>query len=301
MPQCLGWSRLLAGWGLIAITAGLSGCQWAVLSPAGPIAEGNRIILLDSLAIMLAIVVPTLCALLVVCIWYREGNARARYRPEFSYSGRLELLVWSIPALVVFFLGGMAWISAHRLDPAQPIPSSAPPLELEVIALDWKWLFIYPQQGIASVNRLVVPVGVPLHLQITSASVLNVFFVPQLGSEIYGMYGMSSRLNLRADRAGTYFGLSAHFSGNGFADMAFDVLALPADQFSAWMAQTHVHGPSLDEPAYRGLLRQTARVAPYTYRDVMPGLFQAVTAQRLPPGVGPQLPDGASESVQAVH
>jgi cytochrome o ubiquinol oxidase subunit II len=265
----------------------LAGCHTAVLSPAGPVSEGERIVLLDSLAIMLAVGIPTIVCTLVFAYWFRASNTRARYRPDFAYSGRLELLVWSIPALVIFFLGGIAWISAHLLDPAEPLKSKAQPLEVEVVSLDWKWLFIYPQQNVASVNRMVVPVGVPLNLKITSASVFNVFFVPQLGSEIYAMYGMTSRLNLQADRPGVYLGLSAHFSGDGFPGMSFDVDAVSPREFAGWAASARAVGPVLDEAAYRGLLEQTQNVNPYTYRSVQTGLFGEIVHQELPPGEGP--------------
>jgi len=265
----------------------LAGCHTAVLSSAGPVSEGERIVLLDSLAIMLAVGIPTIVLTLVFAYWFRASNTRARYRPDFAYSGRLELLVWSIPALVIFFLGGIAWISAHLLDPAEPLKSKAQPLEVEVVSLDWKWLFIYPQQNVASVNRMVVPVGVPLNLKITSASVFNVFFVPQLGSEIYAMYGMTSRLNLQADRPGVYLGLSAHFSGDGFPGMTFDVDAVAPREFAGWAAAARDAGPVLDEAAYRGLLKQTQDVNPYTYRSVQSGLFGEIVHQQLPPGEGP--------------
>ena len=265
----------------------LAGCQTAVLSPAGPVSEGERIVLLDSLTIMLAVGIPTIVVTLVFAYWFRASNTRARYRPDFAYSGRLELLVWSIPALVIFFLGGIAWISAHLLDPAEPLKSKAEPLEVEVVSLDWKWLFIYPQQNVASVNRMVVPVGVPLNLKITSASVFNVFFVPQLGSEIYAMYGMTSRLNLQADRPGVYLGLSAHFSGDGFPGMHFDVNAVSAREFAGWAAAARAAGPVLDDAAYRGLLKQSQDVSPYTYRSVQAGLFEEIVHQELPPGEGP--------------
>jgi cytochrome o ubiquinol oxidase subunit 2 len=267
----------------------LSGCDLAVLSPAGPIASGDNIILLDSLAIMLVIAIPTMIATLVVAWWFRESNTRAKFRPTFAYSGRLELIVWSIPGLAIFFLGGVAWIGAHTLDPAQPLRSSEPPVEVEVVSLDWKWLFIYPQQRVASINHLVVPAGVPLHLKTTSASVFNVFFVPQLASEIYSMYGMTSQLNLEADRPGDYFGLSANFSGDGFPGMAFDVEALPTAEFADWISRTAGAGPVLDEAAYRGLLEQSENVRPYTYRAVKAGLFEAIVRGELPPGAGPAL------------
>jgi cytochrome o ubiquinol oxidase subunit II len=265
----------------------LAGCHAAVLSPAGPVSEAERTILLDALAIMLAIVIPTILATLAFAWWFRASNTHAQRSPHWAYSGRIELIVWSIPALVVFFLGGIAWIGSHELDPAQPLSSSAKPLEIQVVSLDWKWLFIYPGQGVASVNELVAPAGVPLHFRITSASVFNVFFVPRLGSEIYSMYGMTTQLNLQADRPGIYHGLSAHFSGDGFSDMAFDLRAVTPEQFSAWAAATSASGPSLDEAGYRNLLRQSANVRPYTYRSVQPGLFAAIALQKLPPGAGP--------------
>jgi len=266
----------------------LEGCHAAVLSPAGPIAAADRTILLDALAIMLAIVVPTILAILAFAWWFRESNTHARRQPTFAYSGRIELIVWSIPALVVFFLGGIAWIGSHLLDPARPLSSDAKPLEIQVVSLDWKWLFIYPEQGVASINYLVAPAGVPLHFRITSASVFNVFFVPRLGSEIYTMYGMTTQLNMQADRPGIYPGLSAHFSGDGFSDMAFDLRAVTADQFSAWASATAASGPELDEAGYRKLLRQSQNVTPYTYRAVEPGLFDAIVMQKLPPGEGPE-------------
>jgi cytochrome o ubiquinol oxidase subunit 2 len=265
----------------------LAACHTAVLSPAGPIGAGDRIVLLDSLAIMLAIVVPTIVAILAFAFWFRASNTRARYLPDWAYSGRLELIVWSIPALVVFFLGGIAWISSHLLDPAVPLKSKAEPVEVQVVSLDWKWLFIYPHQNVASINRMVVPAGVPLDLKITSASVFNAFFVPRLGTMIYAMYGMTTRLNLQADRPGVYPGLSAHFSGDGFPGMAFDVHAVSPEQFAQWVAGTRVNGPVLDDAAYRQLLKQTLDVSPYTYRSVQPGLFDDIVEQRLPPGEGP--------------
>jgi cytochrome o ubiquinol oxidase subunit II len=272
---------------LLPVLLSLCGCHTAVLSPAGPVSEGERTILLDSLAIMLCIVVPTIVATLAFAYWFRASNTRATYLPQWAYSGRLELIVWSIPALVIFFLGGIAWISAHLLDPAEPLKSATEPLEVEVVSLDWKWLFIYPRQSVASINRMVVPVGVPLSLRITSATVFNVFFVPQLGSEIYSMYGMTSRLNLEADRAGDYFGLSAHFSGDGFPGMAFDVQAVSPQEFTAWVTAARGAGPVLNDAAYQGLLTQSQDVKPYSYRAVRAGLFEDIVGQRLPPGEGP--------------
>jgi cytochrome o ubiquinol oxidase subunit II len=259
----------------------------SILAPAGPVGAGDRIILLDATFIMLAIVIPTMLATLAFAWWYRASNSRATYRPDWTYSGRIELLVWSIPTLVIFFLGGVIWIGAHRLDPFAPLPSATKPLEIDVVALDWKWLFIYPQQNVASINRLVIPVGTPLHFRITSASVFNDFFIPRLGSQIYAMNGMTSQLNLRADKPGNYLGLSAHFSGDGFSNMHFSAIAESQAEFAQWIAQAKAHGPALDTASYVGLLRQDLIPVPYTYRSVQPRLFDAVAMQKLPPGEGP--------------
>ena len=199
----------------------LAGCE-GVLDPRGPVGLSERLILLDSLAIMLAIIVPVILATLGFAWWFRAGNAKAAYRPDWAFSGTLELIVWAIPALVITFLGGIAWFGSHALDPYRPLRSSAKPVEVEVVSLDWKWLFLYPEEGVATVNQLVIPVGAPVHFRLTSSGVMNSFFVPQLGSQIYTMAGMTSQLSLQADQPGETRGLSAQFSGQGFADMRFD-------------------------------------------------------------------------------
>ncbi len=193
-------------WVAMLIPILLTGCQ-GILDPKGYIGQANKTILIDSLAIMLAIVIPTIAATLGFAYWFRASNTKAKYLPDFAYSGRVELITWSIPLLTIILLGGVAWIGSHELDPAEPLPSKTPPLQVQGVSLDWKWLFIYPDQHIASVNQLVVPIGVPIHFALTSASVMNTFFIPQLGSMIYTMNGMATQLNLDAEQAG-------HVSGN---------------------------------------------------------------------------------------
>ena len=222
---------------------------------------------------MLAIVIPTIVATLGVAFWFRSSNTRATYLPDFNYSGRLELLVWSIPAMTVLLVGGVAWVGAHDLDPRKPIASTSKPVAVQVVSLDWKWLFIYPDQGIASVNHLTVPVGTPISFELTSSSVMNSFFVPQLGSQIYTMSGMATHLQLQADHPGSYPGLSANFSGDGFADMRFTVDAVPSEQFSQWVSATRDSGPNLDPATYADLAKPSKAIAPFTYRSVAPGLF----------------------------
>jgi cytochrome o ubiquinol oxidase subunit 2 len=260
---------------LVAAMA-LGGCSQGVLDPHGPIASAERQILFNSLGIMLAIVIPTIVATLGVAWWFRSSNRRATYLPDFEYSGRLELLVWSIPAMTVLLVGGVAWVGAHDLDPHKPISSTAKPLTIQVVSLDWKWLFIYPEQGIASINHLTVPVGTPLSFELTSSGVMNSFFVPQLGSQIYTMSGMVTRLQLQADHPGSYPGLSANFSGEGFADMRFTVDAVPAAQFAQWVTAARNSGPALDTASYADLAKPSRAVAPFTYRSVASGLFQKI-------------------------
>ena len=255
--------------------ATLGGCE-GVLDPKGPVAFAERQILFNSLGIMLAIVIPTILATLGVAFWFRESNRRATYLPDFEYSGRLELLVWSIPAMTVLLVGGVAWVGAHDLDPRKPISSTVKPVTVQVVSLDWKWLFIYPEQGIASVNHLTVPVGTPISFELTSSTVMNSFFVPQLGGQIYTMSGMVTRLQLQADHPGTYPGISAMFSGDGFADMRFTVDAVPNDSFAEWVAHTQSAGPALDDRAYADLAKPSKAVAPFTYRAVAPKLFGGI-------------------------
>jgi len=264
----------------------LAACQPAVLDPHGAIGDADKSILIGSVVIMLAIVVPTIAATLGFAWWYRSSNTRARYLPDFVYSGQLELITWAIPLLTIMLLGGVAWIGAHELDPAKPL-GSKDPLNVQVVSLDWKWLFIYPDEGVASVNRLVIPAGVPVHFDLTSGSVMNAFFIPQLGSMIYTMNGMRTRLNLIADRPGIFAGLSSHYSGDGFSTMHFEVQALPAGGFSDWVNATRSRGPALTGQSYEDLAKQSLSVAPFTYRDVEPDLFHKIVTQLLPPGPGP--------------
>ena len=266
----------------------LTACEHGVLNPQGAVGKAERQILIDSMAIMLAIVVPTIVATLAFAWWFRTSNTRAKYRPDWTYSGQIELVVWGIPALTVMLLGGVTWIGSHDLDPAKPLASNAKPLEIQVVSLDWKWLFIYPDQHLAAVNQVTIPADVPVHFTLTSASVMNSFFVPQLGSQIYAMSGMASQLNLIADQPGTYPGISSHYSGDGFSDMHFDLHAVPAAEFETWVTNTRGVGPTLDAKSYADLAKQSIKVTPFTYRDADPALFNKIVTQEIPPAPGPQ-------------
>ena len=284
---------------LTAVGAALiSGCSGpSILNPAGPVADANRQILVNSTLIMLAIGIPTILATIAFAWWFRAGNAKAKYDPDFVYSGQVEMIVWSIPTIVILFLAGVIWIGSHQLDPAKPLKSNAPTLEVQVVSLDWKWLFIYPQQGVATVNQLVVPAGVPVHFSLTSGSVMNSFFIPQVGSMIYTMNGMKTDLNLQVDKPGAYYGVSSHYSGDGFSDMNFQVKAVPAAEFAGWAASARGKGPALDGRGYLQLAQQSVNVRPYSYGAVAPGLFDAIVTQKLPQGPGPTTGRGGDNQI----
>ena len=267
-----------------------------ILDPQGPIGAADKTILIDSVAIMLAIVLPTIAAIFAFAFWFRETNPRALYRPDWAYSGRIELVVWSIPALTVILLGGVAWIGSHQLDPATPVERTGSPVRIQVVSLDWKWLFIYPDQRIATVNTLTVPAGAPLRFELTSGSVMNAFFIPQFGSMIYTMNGMVTRLQLRADNEGDYQGLSSHFSGDGFPDMLFDVHVISPLAFPDWVAKTARTDRVLDADSYGKLARQSVETDKPTYRLDDPRLFDAIATQMIPPGPGPKITSEAAQS-----
>ncbi len=277
----------------LGVAAGLAmvlcGCGSPILEPKGPIGVAERTILIDSLAIMLAIVIPTIAATLGFAWWFRASNKRSRYLPDWSFSGQLELVVWSIPAMVIILLGGVTWIGSHELDPANPLGTPATEVPIEVVSLDWKWLFIYPDQHVATVNQLVVPAGVPLHFSLTSASVMNAFFVPDLGSMIYTMNGMTTQLNLEASKTGSYHGFSSHFSGDGFSDMQFEVRVVPIEEFAEWARSNRGQGPTLNDAAYTELAKQSAKLAPATFGEIDADLFSRIVSQKLAPGPGPDV------------
>jgi len=257
-------------------TVALGGCSGGVFDPKGPIADAERLLMLNATGIMLAIVIPTILATLGTAYWFRSSNTRANYLPDFDYSGRLELLVWSIPIMTVILVGGVAWVSAYDLDPPKAIASTVKPVRIQVVSLNWKWLFIYPEEQIATVNQLTVPVGTPINFELTSSGVMNSFFVPQLGGQIYTMAGMVTRINLQADQTGRFRGMSANYSGAGFSDMYFTVNAVPTEEFSRWVAATRTTGPVLDAQSYADLAKPSQAVAPFSYRIVAPDLFSGI-------------------------
>jgi cytochrome o ubiquinol oxidase subunit II len=257
------------------------------MDPQGPVALAEWLLLIDSTAIMLVVVIPVIFATLAVAWWYRSSNTHASRDTDESYEGRVEFVVWSIPALTVILLGGVIWIGSHQLDPRAPLPSKSNPIRVDVVALDWKWLFIYPDLGVAAVNQLVIPAGTPVEFRLTSATVMNSFFVPQLGSQIYAMGGMTTHLNLMADQPGEFPGLSANFSGDGFPWMRFVVKSVPAGDFASWVEHARAAGSGLDDASYAELAKPSKDVSSVTYRLVEPKLFDHIVEQT---GSGPDHP-----------
>ena len=268
--------------GILCTALLVASCQQTgILDPRGPIASAERLLMVNSTAIMLVVVVPVIVATLGFAWWYRSSNPRASRSWDQSYEGRLEFVLWSIPVLIVILLGGVIWIGSHELDPRTPISGKGDPVKIDVVALDWKWLFIYPDQGVAAVNEMVIPAGKPIRLQITSATVMNSFFVPQLGGQVYAMGGMTTQLNLLSDQPGDYAGFSANFSGDGFSDMRFLARAVPPGDFDAWVARARGTGPALDDASYAALAKPSKAVPPSTYRTVAPDMFQHIIERTL--------------------
>ena len=272
--------------------ATLGGCSEGVLNPKGPIAASERLLLINSTAIMLVVVIPVILATLGFAWWYRSSNIRASRSQSENYEGRVEFVIWSIPALIVILLSGVIWIGSHQLDPRTPIAGKGDPLRVDVVALDWKWLFVYPDQGIAAVNELVIPAGIPVSFRLTSATVMNSFFIPQLGSQIYAMGGMATHLHLLAGESGEYPGFSAMFSGDGFSDMRFIAKAVSAPEFEAWIKEVREAGSALDTAGYAALVKPSTAVRPKTFASVDANLFEHIIDQTVA-GVSEWVTDAA--------
>ena len=268
-----------------------------VLEPWGAVGASERQLLYESLGVMLLVVVPVLVLTIGFAWWFRASNKHATYLPDWEYSGKIEFTIWIIPLLIVLFLAAIAWVGAHELDPYKPIASANKRVRVEVVSMDWKWLFIYPELGVASVNELALPVDTPVNLDITSATVMNAIFIPGLAGQIYAMSGMCTQMSVVAGKPGVYQGLSTQFSGDGFSDMHFKVVAADRAGFDRWIEGLRRSGRSLDKPAYEQLIAAHATEPATYYAYAEDGLFDyalqrgtkpvsAVVARRIDPGVG---------------
>jgi cytochrome o ubiquinol oxidase subunit 2 len=275
----------------------MSGRAEGVLDPWGPVGATQRQLLYESLGVMLLVVVPVIVLTLGFAWWFRASNRRAGYRPDWSYSGKIEFTVWVIPMLIVLFLAGIAWVGSHELDPYRPLQGPGKRMRIEVVAMDWKWLFIYPELGVASVNELALPVDTPVSLDITSATVMNAIFVPGLAGQIYAMAGMCTQMHVEAGKTGTYRGLSSQFSGDGFSDMNFKVVSADRDGFDRWVGRLRQSGQLLDKAAYEQLIGHRGTAAVTYFASIDGDLFDyalqrgtkpvsAVVARTTDPRVG---------------
>lgn len=254
----------------------LSGCDTALLNPKGQIGLEQRSLIITAISLMLIVVIPAIAMTLIFAWKYRASNKTAKYSPNWAHSNKIEFVVWSIPCIIILILGTITWKTTHELDPRNPIVSENKTITIEAISLDWKWLFIYPEQGIASVNQIAFPANTPVVFKVTSGSVMNSFFIPRLGSQIYAMAGMQNKLHLIANETGVYDGMSANYSGHGFSGMKFKAEATTQDGFEDWIAKVKASPNTLDMAEYEKL-SQKSENNPVTYfSTVTPDLFQEI-------------------------
>jgi cytochrome o ubiquinol oxidase subunit II len=261
--------------GLALLTAGCNLMEAPILAPKGPIALAERNILFRALLIMMVVAIPVFAMTFWFAWRYRASNRKARYERDWE-STAVDTVTWIVPALIVASLGVHVWIYTHALDPYKPLQSSERPLEIQVVAQDWKWLFIYPAQGIATVNEIAFPSDVPVSLRITSDTVMNSFFIPALAGQIYAMAGMQTQLNLRASEPGRFVGRNTQYSGRGFADQHFAAVAMTAADFDAWLTRVGQSPAKLDAATYAELVKPSAAYPVAYYSAVEAGLFDGI-------------------------
>lgn len=269
------------------LTPGLAGCtadSRLILQAQGPVAQSQHDLLALATGIMLLVVLPVIVMALLFAWRYRASSRTARYDPQWSAPRYIEILVWVVPFLIVVALGMLVWVYSHRLDPYRPIQGNATPLEIQAIALDWKWLFIYPSENIATVNELALPAGRPVTLKITSGTVMNSMFIPALAGQIYAMAGMQTQLNLRADQPGLMIGRNAQFSGSGFPEQTFPVEVMTGEAFTNWISKVRSSSNPLDEKVYATLARPTVKAPIEYYGTVKPALFEDLVMRYMPEG-----------------
>jgi len=259
----------------------LSGCNMEVLTPKGDVGAHEKSLILIALGLMAIVAIPVIAMTLWFAWRYRSTNKKATYAPNWSHSTKIEVVVWTIPAIIIAILAVITWTSSHALDPYKPLESDAKPVTVQVVSMDWKWLFVYPEYGVASVNELAFPTDRPVNFQITSDSVMNAFFIPQLGSQIYAMAGMETKLHLIAREPGTYEGLSSNFSGEGFSDMHFKAIATSEDGFKDWIAKAKATTTALDAGSYKTLAQPSEKAPVAYYGHVTPGLFASVVNKHM--------------------
>ena len=270
----------------MALSAALAGCSKAVvLNPAGDVAAQQGQMVITATVLMLIIIVPVIALTLFFAWKYRQGNTEAEYDPEWHHSTSLELVIWTVPLLIIIALGALTWIGTHKLDPYRPldridakraVDANVKPMEVQVVAMDWKWLFFYPEFGIATVNELAAPVDRPILFKLTSTSTMNAFYVPDLAGMIYAMPGMQTELNAVINRPGVFNGMSSHYSGAGFSGMTFKFHGLSDGDFAQWVQKAKTEGKTLDKRTYLNLVKPSERDPVQRFASVEEGLYDKV-------------------------
>ncbi|HGJ5858168.1 MAG TPA: cytochrome o ubiquinol oxidase subunit II [Arsenophonus nasoniae] len=261
---------------LLAIVYLLTGCDMVLMDPKGAIGIEQRKLILTALGLMLIVVIPVIFMAIIFARKYRASNKQATYRPDWAHSNKIELVCWTVPIIIIIILAVITWKTTHQLDPYKPLESDKKPITIQVISTDWKWIFVYPEENIATVNEIAIPVGVPINFKVTAESVMNSFFIPALGGQIYAMAGMQTKLHLIANEPGTYKGFSSSYSGHGFSDMKFNVIATPdMASFDKWVQKVKASSKTLDSMATFNQLAKPSHNVPVTYfSSVKPNLYE---------------------------
>ncbi|WP_109581643.1 ubiquinol oxidase subunit II [Cupriavidus plantarum] len=275
LPRMPRLKRFLPCLGLLL----LAGCNLTLMDPKGQVGVDIKGIILIATWLMLLVVVPVIILTIVFAWKYRASNTSATYDPDWSHSTKIEVVVWLIPCLIIIALGIITWRSSHELDPYKPLESNVKPITVEAVAMNWKWLFIYPELKIATINQLALPVNTPVNFKITSDSIMNSFFIPALGSQVYAMAGMETKLHLIANEAGTFDGMSANYSGGGFSGMKFKALAMSNYDFDAWVAKVRASSEQLGAEGYKALAKPSEAVAVTYYGKVDGDLYHGILHQ----------------------
>ncbi|MDF2940574.1 MAG: cyoA [Gammaproteobacteria bacterium] len=273
--------RALLSFGTMLLLTGCS--QMEVFNPKGPIAADEKRLLIDAVLLMLIVVVPTIILTFLVAYKYRASNTKAKYSPNWAHSTILEAGWWSIPIVIIIVLATMTWRSTHQLDPYKPLVSKVPPVTIQVVALEWKWLFIYPQQHFATVNFVEFPVNTPVNFVITSDAPMNSFQIQQLAGQIYAMAGMQTKLHLLANETGDYYGRSVSFSGDGFSGMTFDAKVVTQDQFNQWVKTSQQSPNKLTMSAYNQLAQPSENNPVQYFSAPADGLFNNIMMKYMMP------------------
>ncbi|MBH1511018.1 ubiquinol oxidase subunit II [Stenotrophomonas maltophilia] len=277
------WNRIRLA--LVALACvGLSGCDWVLLDSKGMVGLAQRDLILICIGLMLIVVIPAIVLTFVFAWRFRAGSTKAKYTPEWSHSTKVEIVVWGVPLLIIAGLAVIVWKSTHELDPYKPLDVAGEPLHVDVIATDWKWVFVYPDLGIATVNQLNFPANRPLAFNITSNSTMNTFFIPQLGGQIYAMAGMRTQLHLIANEPGQFRGMSGNYSGHGFSNMKFIATASSNEEFERWVAEVRSAPQALDFNQFKALAAPSKNAPVQHFSSVEPLLFKKVIDQFI--GVG---------------